>query len=122
MARPETIVQAMPLHRGTTVYAAMTMAGLVGVSLLALSAAASSHRAATDAARADLAALEDASELQGLLYQKGFVAEYLLTDDPRWLGELDRLRPGFEQWLAGLTRDASDDATARATSDLVAEY
>ncbi|HEX9103644.1 MAG TPA: hypothetical protein VF997_15645, partial [Polyangia bacterium] len=52
---------------------------------VAVRSVAISHRSATDAARADLAALEDATNLQDLLYQKGFVAEYFLTGDRKWL-------------------------------------
>ena len=32
-------------------------------------------------------------------YQKGFVAEYLLTGNRAWLAELETSRPAFESWL-----------------------
>jgi signal transduction histidine kinase len=103
-------------------FSAASVAALVAVALVALRAIAVSQAAAAAAARADLAALEDATELQGLLYQKGFVAEFFLTGDQRWLDELSRQVPAFEGWLTSLTRDVRTPAIARATATLVAEY
>jgi signal transduction histidine kinase len=103
-----------------TVASALVLLAIAGVALRSI---AVSHEAATDGARADLAALEDATELQTLLYQKGFVAEYFLTGDHRWIDELERARPAFEQWLAAMTRNAgSTPRVAEATAALVAEY
>jgi signal transduction histidine kinase len=103
-------------------FSAVTFAALAAVALAAVRAVAVSHRAATEAARADLAALEDAHELQNLLYQKGFVAEYFLTGDTRWLEELKRATPSFEEWLARVTKEATTEDTARASAQLAAEY
>src|SRR5690349_18702892 len=96
---------------------------LLGFASVAMRSIAVSHRAAADAARADLAALEDASELQGMLYQKGFVADYFLTFDPRWLEELERVRPEFDRWRAGVTQKlGASPEVARAAAQLVVEY
>ena len=38
--------------------------------------------------------------MSAFLYQKGFVAEYLLTGNRAWLAELETSRPAFETWLA----------------------
>lgn len=90
---------------------------------VAVRSVAISHRSATDAARADLAALEDASNLEDLLYQKGFVSEYFLTGDHRWLTELGRSRADFDRWVAAVTRNAgANPHAAAATGQLVAEY
>jgi signal transduction histidine kinase len=90
---------------------------------IALRSIAFSHRSATDAARADLAALEDAADLQTLLYQKGFAAEYFLTGDRRWLEELGRYRDQFDRWIAQVTRSAGETPQiAETTAALVAEY
>jgi signal transduction histidine kinase len=100
-----------------------TAVGLVALAGVAVRSIAVSHRSATDAARADLAALSDATELQTLLYQKGFASEYFLTGEQRWLDELERARPSFERWLASVTRNAdSSPETAQTTATLVAEY
>ena len=96
---------------------------LLIVAGVAVRSVAISHRSATDAARADLAALEDATRLQDLLYQKGFVAEYFLTHDRKWLDELGRSRTEFDGWVAAVTRNAgATPHIASITSELVAEY
>jgi signal transduction histidine kinase len=108
------------LIRGFTVVTVVVLLGLAGVAVRSI---AVSHQSATDAARADLAALEDATELEALLYQKGFVAEYFLTGDRQFLDALDRTRPEFEKWLASMTGNAGSSPTAAATTaQLVAEY
>ena len=101
---------------------ALTLVALAVVALVAMRSIGASHSAATAAARADLAALTDASELQGLLYQKGLAGNYFLTGDTRWLDELERTRPAAEQWLAGLTAGASSAEEGKATAALVTEY
>src|SRR5271170_1273525 len=105
------------------VLSAAAAAALLVFAGIAVRAVAVSHRSATDAARADLAALEDASNLQDLLYQKGFVSEYFLTGDRTWLDELGRTRADFDRWVAGVTRNAgTTEETAATTSALAAEY
>src|SRR5262249_47800807 len=103
-------------------FSAATMAALLAIALVSLRWLTVEHRAAGAAAEADLAALEDAGALQGLLYQKGFAAGYFLTGDPHWLDALRRARPGFESWLERVTRDARTDQSAQAVAALVAEY
>jgi signal transduction histidine kinase len=101
----------------------VTTALLLVLGAVALRSVAVSHHSATDAARADLAALEDAANLQVLLYQKGFVAEYFLTGDRRWLEELSRSRAEFDGWVTQVTRGAGPSkAMAATTMALVAEY
>lgn len=100
----------------------VTAASLVAMALVALSATEIGHRTVTGEARADLSALEDAGELQALLYQKGFVAEYFLTGDDRWLKELAATTPAIEQWLGRIARDAATTESGRAASALSAEY
>jgi signal transduction histidine kinase len=122
---PPTIVEDVRQRRVERLigfFAAVTFLALAAVAIAAVRAVQVSHRAATESARADLTALEDAHELQNLLYQKGFVAEYFLTGDARWLDELRKTAPAFEEWLARVTRDANSDDTARAVAQLAAEY
>jgi signal transduction histidine kinase len=104
------------------IVSAAMVAGLLAMALVAVRAIALSHDAATAAARSDLAALEDASELQALLYQKGFVAEFVLTGEQRWLDELNKTASSFERWLARATRDSSTDEDASVTAPLAQEY
>jgi len=99
----------------------MVAAPLVA-AMVALHTVAANHRGAVDAAQADLAALRDASELQGLLYQKGFVAEYFLTGDLHWLDELRRSQPAVDGWLATVMHDAHTPLASSLTAALAAEY
>jgi signal transduction histidine kinase len=43
--------------------------------------------------------LRDATAFDALLYQKGYVGDYMLTRDPMWLRKLDDTRAKFEQWV-----------------------
>src|ERR1700753_1874184 len=106
-----------------SVLSLVTTALLLGLGGVALRSVSVSHRSATDAARADLDALEDASQLQALLYQKGFVAEYFLTGDRHWLAELGRSRLEFDRWIVQVTRNAGvTPELAHITGQLVTEY
>ncbi len=116
-------VRRRRLQRKFGVLSLFTTLLLLLLAAIAVRSIAVSHRSATDAARADLAALEDASNLQALLYQKGFVSEYFLTGDRHWLDELARTRTDFDRWVAKVTRNAgASRETARITGELVTEY
>jgi len=104
------------------IFSASTVAALIAIALVAVRAIAVDHRSAVEVARADRAALADAAALQSLLYQKGFVAEYFLTGDERWLDELARVAPDFDRWLGGMASQARTEASARAATELAAEY
>jgi len=43
--------------------------------------------------------LRDASAFDALLYQKGYVGDYMLTRDPVWLRKLEDTRAKFELWV-----------------------
>jgi signal transduction histidine kinase len=122
------IVQAMSVQRQRRLswlfglFSAATVTAMLGVAFVAARGLAVNHRAASAAAQIEMAALEDASALQGLLYQKGFAAGYFLTGDARWLDELHRTTPAFEAWLTRVTKDAGSERTAQAVATLVTEY
>jgi signal transduction histidine kinase len=104
------------------ILSAVTVLTLAGIALVAMRAIASTHAAATEAAHADLVGLEDALELQALLYQKGFVAEYLLSDDPHWLDELRKTKEQFTRWLERITREARTEQAAHVATAMAEEY
>jgi signal transduction histidine kinase len=115
-------VRRQRVQRLFWLFGASTIIGLAAIALIAVRAIAVGHQNAVEVAQTELQALADASELQGLLYQKGFATQYFLTGDPRWLDELHRATPAFEQWLAGITRDAQSPESSQAVSALVTEY
>ena len=99
-----------------------TLALFVGLSLVAFRSIAIGHQTALSVARADLDALTDAIELQGLLYQRGFVSNYVVSGDESYLVELERANQTFERWLERVDDEADSPATTAATRDLNAAY
>src|SRR5580693_5962476 len=68
-----------------------------------------------------LALIDDAAAMSAFLYQKGFVAEYLLTGNRTWLAELESNRPAFESWLARMHGKVGGAGSERLR-DQIAEF
>jgi signal transduction histidine kinase len=66
--------------------------------------------------------IDDTAAMSALQYQKGLVAEYLLTGDPAHLAELESSRPAFEGWLARAQEKVGAEASGRLLGDLRREY
>jgi C4-dicarboxylate-specific signal transduction histidine kinase len=66
--------------------------------------------------------LDDAEAMSAFLYQKGFVAEYLLTGNRAWLAELETSRPAFETWLAHAHARVGSAASGRLLDEIQGEY
>src|SRR5215470_17156866 len=89
---------------------AAALAVVCGIGLVSLRRiSAVTHTAVTH----QVAMLNDAAAFQALLYQKGFVAEYMLTHDRTWLEELERSREGFRAWMARARSGAFSPEAAR---------
>ena len=69
-----------------------------------------------------LALIDDTAAMSSFQYQKGLVAEYLLTGDPTRLAELDSSRPAFEGWLARSQRQVGSPASARLLDRIQSVY
>jgi len=69
-----------------------------------------------------LALIDDAAAMSAFQYQKGFVAEYLLSGNREWLAELETSRPAFESWLAAAHAKIADAASAKLLDDIHNEY
>lgn len=69
-----------------------------------------------------LALIDDAAAMSAFLYQKGFVAEYLLTGNPTWLKELDNSRPAFESWLARMHGEVGGASAEPLLEQIQTEY
>ncbi len=69
-----------------------------------------------------LALIDDAAAMSAFLYQKGFVAEYLLTGNRTWLKELDKSRPAFESWLARMHGTVGGASSERLLAQIQTEY
>lgn len=69
-----------------------------------------------------LALIDDASAVSAFLYQKGFVAEYLLTGNRAWLAELESNRPAFETWLTRMHGRVGGPASEKVLDEIQKEY
>ncbi len=69
-----------------------------------------------------LAIIDDAAAMASFLYQKGFVAEYLLTGDRKGLDELETSRSAFVSWLAQAQAQVTNTESARILDQVRREY
>jgi signal transduction histidine kinase len=69
-----------------------------------------------------MALIDDAAAMSAFQYQKGFVAEYLLSGNVARLSELNMSRPAFESWLKGARAKMTDPPSARLLDDIQREY
>jgi len=69
-----------------------------------------------------LALIDDAAAMSAFQYQKGFVAEYLLSGDRARLAEIETTRPQFESWLARAHAKVSSPALRNLLDDIQVEY
>jgi signal transduction histidine kinase len=124
-----------PLHstgvrksRSTALSARLALASLgtalaVGV-VCAVGLSSLEHTAvvARVAVKQQLALIDDASAMSAFQYQKGFVAEYLLTGDRARLADIETTRPQFESWLASAHAKVSSPTLRRLLDDIEREY
>jgi signal transduction histidine kinase len=105
------------------VLASLGTAAAVGVvGAVGLSSLAGTSRVAREAVTQQLALIDDAAAMSAFQYQKGFVAEYLLTGNRAWLSELETSRPAFESWLAAAHAKVASPALGRLLDDIQREY
>jgi signal transduction histidine kinase len=69
-----------------------------------------------------LAVIDDAAAMSAFQYQKGFVAEYLLSGNREWLAELETSKPAFESWLATARAKITSPASAKLLDEIHTEY
>jgi signal transduction histidine kinase len=69
-----------------------------------------------------LSLIDDAAAMSAFQYQKGFVAEYVLSGNPAWLTELKTSRPAFESWLKRARTKVGDPVSGRLLDDIQSEY
>jgi signal transduction histidine kinase len=121
----------MPRSRQTRLSIRLALASIAsagaiaGVCMVALFSLGNVQSLTHDAVAHQITILNDTSAFQSLLYQKGFVAEYMLTGERRWLEPLEDSRRSFAAWLErSRAGAASEDARAvvRAIEREYAEY
>lgn len=98
---------------------AIAVGVVCGVGLYSLDHASAVGSAAVTR---QLAVIDDVAAVSAFQYQKGFVAEYLLTGNREWLSELETSRPVFEQWLAQAHKAVGVAPPAKLLDDIQNEY
>ena len=98
---------------------AIAIGVVCGVGLSSLENTAAVARVAVTQ---QLALIDDAAAMAAFQYQKGFVAEYLLSGNRAWLAELETSRPAFESWLATAHSNVTGAAAGRLLDDIEREY
>jgi signal transduction histidine kinase len=121
----------MPRSRQTLLSVRLALASIAsagaiaGVCTVALFSLGNVQSLTHDAVARQISILNDTSAFQFLLYQKGFVAEYMLTGDRRWLEPLEDSRKSFAAWLERSRAGAASEearAVVRAIEREYAEY
>lgn len=92
------------------------------VCAVGLSSLENTSAVARVAVSQQLSLIDDAAAMSAFQYQKGFVAEYLLSGNREWLSELETSRPAFESWLAGAHAKITTPASAKLLDDIQSEY
>lgn len=92
------------------------------VCAVGLSSVENTAAVARVAVTQQLALIDDAAAMSAFQYQKGFVAEYLLSGNRAWLAELETSRPAFESWLARAHSKMGDPASAKLLDEIEREY
>jgi signal transduction histidine kinase len=69
-----------------------------------------------------LALIDDAAAMSAFQYQKGFVAEYLLSGNALWITELQTNKPAFESWLTRAQTKVSDPKSRALLDQIEREY
>ena len=69
-----------------------------------------------------LALIDDAAAMSAFQYQKGFVAEYLLSGNRDWLAELETSKPAFESWLAAAHGKVANPVAGKLLDEIQNEY
>jgi signal transduction histidine kinase len=76
------------------------------VCIVALVSLRNVSRVTRQALTRQIALLDESRVFSSLLYQKGFLAHYMLTRDRSLLAQIDARRSAFESWLAAANREA----------------
>jgi signal transduction histidine kinase len=108
---------------GRLAFASLGTAAAIGiVCAVGLSSLEHTSAVAREAVSQQLALIDDAAAMSAFQYQKGFVAEYLLTGNRLWLSELETNRSPFESWLASAHTKVTSRELAGVLDAIQREY
>jgi signal transduction histidine kinase len=118
----------MPLTRRTRLSLRLALASVVSAAAIATvcAVALGSLRnlafMTREGAARQIALIDDTAAFQSLLYQKGFVAEYMLTGDRAWLEQLETSRRAFDGWLARSRTGAGSEEGQTLLAQIQRQY
>ena len=101
---------------------ACTAVAIIVVCAVAVSSLGNASMVARVAVGRQLSLIDDAAGMRAFTYQKGFVSQYILTGDRKWLAEPDSMSPTFETWLAHANAAAEGPASRRLLAQIGDEY
>jgi len=114
--RPQSLSLQLALACLVSVLALGAVCGVGVISLRQLSGISST------ALQGQMALFDNTSSLQELLYQKGFVASYMLTGEREWLIQLERSRQSFAQWLERAQSESGPSEGRQSLLQIAGEY
>jgi signal transduction histidine kinase len=92
------------------------------VCAVAVSSLSTGARNARQSVGRQLSLIDDALGMRAFATQKGFIAQYVLTGDKKWLADPQTAQPSFEAWLARANATADDGESRRILNEIGAEY
>jgi signal transduction histidine kinase len=99
-----------------------TAAAIAVVCVIAVKSLGDASAVARVAVSRQFALIDDAAAMRSFSYQKGFVAQYVLTGDRKWLAEPESVKTGFESWVARADAKAENPESRRLLREIGAEY
>ena len=101
---------------------ACTAVAIGVVCAVAISSLGNASTVARVAVSRQLSLIDDAAGMRAFSYQKGFVAQYILTGDRKWLAEPEATPPTFQTWLTHANEAAEGPAARRMLGEIRDEY
>lgn len=116
LLRPQSLTVQLALASLVSVLAlgAVAVVGVVSMRQLGI--------ISSTALRGQMELFDNASGLQELLYQKGFVSSYMLTADRSWLVQLDVSRASFARWLERAEAEGGNTEERQILLRIAEEY
>jgi signal transduction histidine kinase len=97
----------------------LSLGALCGVGVVCLRQLS---RVSSTALHGEMELFDNTEALQDLLYQKGFVAYYMLTGEREWLVQLERSRDAFARWLERAQSGSGPSEARQILLHIAGEY
>jgi signal transduction histidine kinase len=122
MKQRSRLSRSAPLSMRLALASVCTAVAIGVVCAVAISSLGNASAVARIAVGRQLSLIDDAAGMRAFSYQKGFVAQYILTGDRKWLAEPEGLRPTFQTWLKHANEAAEGPEARRVLGEIRDEY